>query len=303
MKPDSSSSEAEAITKASASNLALAFVALPRQRREDITVFYAFCRIVDDIADEPGIDPAERQRRLDDWRRWIEAPGEGEMALAAALRGVIARYSIPLEHFREIISGVEMDLRPRVYETFEELRVYLYRVASAVGLVSIEIFGYEREETRRYALDLGMALQLTNIIRDVGVDLENGGRVYLPLEDLRRFGYDERELRSRVYDERLVKLLSFEANRARLFFHSASVHLPPEDRPAMVAARIMHAVYARLLRRMQYDGFRALEKKYALGRMEKAWLVSKILAGHWLSRLGTAAGGQRHEPLTRDSHE
>lgn len=284
MSAPSSPSDAQAITKKSGSNLALAFIALPPQRREDITVFYAFCRVIDDIADEPGPDALEKKHQLDAWHRWIESPETGEPPLAAQLREVIARYRIDLERFREILSGVEMDLHPRLYETFEDLRVYCYRVASAVGLVSIEIFGYSNPETRRYALDLGMALQITNIIRDVGTDLKNEGRIYLPMEDLRRFGISEQELRDRVQDERLRALLQYEADRARLFFHSARVHLAPEDRSSMIAARIMHDIYATLLRKMQADGLRVMECEYRLHRFVKMRIVGQFLLRHWLTR-------------------
>ncbi len=285
MSPSSSSPpDAVAITRKSESNLALAFVALSPRRRRDITIFYAFCRIIDDIADEPGPDALEKKHQLDAWRRWIAGPEAGEPPLAADLREVIARYGIDPERFHEILAGVEMDLHPRLYETFEDLRIYCHRVASAVGLVSIEIFGYRHPETRRYALDLGMALQLTNIIRDVGADLDNGGRIYLPMEDLRKFRYTEQDLRDRVRDERLDALLRFEASRARLFYHSAQAHLTREDRPAMIAARMMNAVYATLLRRMEADGFRVLEVEYRLNRVVKAMIVGKFLLGHWLAR-------------------
>lgn len=272
---------AEAITRSSGSNLALAFFSLPRERRADITTFYAFCRVIDDIADEAGTEVEARRLALKQWRESIERSAADEPPLAGALREVIAKYEIPLDLFRDIISGVEMDLEPRVYPTFEDLRLYCYRVASAVGLVSIEIFGYTNATCRRYALDLGMALQLTNIIRDVGQDLDNGGRIYLPLEDLERFGYSEQELRQKLYDDRFVSVMRHEAGRARMFFHSAQVHLPREDRRSMRAAQIMGAIYSRLLRRIQEGGFRVFEKRFALSRLEKFTTIGRALARSW----------------------
>src|SRR5213595_4198283 len=175
--------------------------------------------------------------------------------------------------FEEIIAGVQMDLSIRRYATFEELRVYCYRVASAVGLVSIEILGYRNPACKQYAIELGLALQMTNIIRDVGKDLEDD-RIYLPQEDLTRFNYPETELQHRQYNERFVRLMEFEAARAREFFSQAAAALPPEDRRSMVPAEIMGSIYRGLLRRMERDKFRVFEKEYRLGGFEKAGRVA-----------------------------
>jgi phytoene synthase len=260
------------ITRESKSNLALAFVALSRERRDDITIFYAFCRVIDDIADSTELTPDEKARDLTAWRRWLRESESAEPALARDLRGVMAKYSLAPAMLEEIIEGVEMDLRNVRYDTFEELRVYCYRVASAVGLVSIEIFGYRNPMCREYAIQLGLALQMTNIIRDVGKDLDNG-RVYLPQQDLARFGYPEEDLRLRKYNEPFHRLMEFEAARAEEFFAQAAGLLPREDRRSMVAAEIMRSVYQALLRRMKADRFRVFEKEYRLGRFEKSGRV------------------------------
>jgi len=189
---------------------------------------------------------------------------------------LIDKYSLSTDMLEEIISGVEMDLSISRYPTFEELRVYCYRVASAVGLVSIEIFGYRNPGCKEYALQLGLALQMTNIIRDVGKDLGNG-RIYLPQEDLARFGYSETQLRDRQYNERFVRLMEFEAVRARQFFAGAAASLPPEDRRSMVAAEIMGSVYRGLLRRMELDKFRVFEKEYRLSKLEKMGRIAMQL--------------------------
>jgi phytoene synthase len=261
------------ITRASKSNLALAFVALGRERRNDITIFYAFCRVIDDIADSPEISVEEKAKQLAAWRRWIRESAPDEPTLARDLRGLYAKYAITPPMLDEIIDGVEMDLRNTRYETFDELRIYCYRVASAVGLVSIEIFGYRNAACRDYAIALGFALQVTNIIRDVGKDLNNG-RVYLPQEDLARFGYSEADLRARKYNEAFVRLMDFESERAEGFFSEAAAVLPREDRRSMVAAEIMASVYHALLQRMKADRFRVFDKEYRLSKIEKSRRVA-----------------------------
>jgi phytoene synthase len=261
------------ITRDSKSNLALAFVALGRERRDDITIFYAFCRVIDDIADDAEASAEEKASALKAWRKWIRESAPDEPALAGDVRGLYAKYAITPPMLDEIIDGVEMDLGNVRYETFEALRLYCYRVASAVGLVSIEIFGYRNGTCRDYAIQLGLALQVTNIIRDVGKDLGNG-RIYLPQEDLARFGYSEAELRARTHNDAFVELMDFEASRAQDFFSRAAALLPREDRRSMVAAEIMASVYHALLRRMKADRFRVFEKEYKLSKIEKSGRVA-----------------------------
>src|SRR5436309_14909644 len=247
------------ITRQSKSNLALAFISLGRERKRDINIFYAFCRVVDDIADSSKLNVAEKRQRLAAWREMLRSAIPGEPALAHEVRCLIDKYSLPIEMLEEIIAGVEMDLSISRYITFEELRVYCYRVASAVGLVSIEIFGYRNARCKEYALELGLALQITNITRDVGIDL-HAGRIYLPQEDLARCNYSETDLRNRQYNERFVRLMEFEAARAREFFSRAAAALPSEDRRTMVPDEIMGSIYRGLLSRMERDKFRVFEK-------------------------------------------
>jgi 15-cis-phytoene synthase len=261
------------ITRDSKSNLALAFVALGRERRDDITIFYAFCRVIDDIADDAETSAEEKAIALREWRKWIRESAPDEPALAGDVRGLYAKYAITPPMLDEIIDGVEMDLGNVRYETFEALRLYCYRVASAVGLVSIEIFGYRNAACRDYAIQLGLALQVTNIIRDVGKDLGNG-RIYLPQEDLARFGYSEADLRARTHNDAFVQLMDFEASRAEDFFSRAEALLPREDRRLMVAAEIMASVYHALLRRMKADRFRVFDKEYKLSKLEKSGRVA-----------------------------
>jgi phytoene synthase len=263
---------AERITRQSKSNLALAFVALDRARRRDITTFYAFCRLIDDIADNFDLSVEKKARQLAQWRGALRDPQPNEPPLAADIRGLMAKYRIAPEMLEEIIAGVEMDLTISEYATFEQLRVYCYRVASAVGLVSIEIFGYRNPNCREYAIQLGLALQMTNIVRDVAKDLKNG-RIYLPEEDLVRFGYSANALRGHIYDERFLQLMRFEADRAEQFFAKARALFPEEDRRSMVAAEIMSAIYFALLQRMKLDNFHVFERHYELSKPAKLFHV------------------------------
>ncbi len=240
------------ITRQSKSNLALAFISLGRERKRDITVFYAFCRVIDDIADSADFDATQKQSQLAAWREMVRGARAGEPLLAREERSLIDKYSLPLNIVEEIIAGVEMDLSISRYATFEELRLYCYRVASAVGLVSIEIFGYRNARCKEYALELGLALQMTK------------------QEDLARFSYSEKELQDRQHNERFVRLMEFEAARSREFFSRAAAALPSEDRRTMVPAEIMSSIYRGLLRRMELDQFRVFEKEYRLSGLEKA---------------------------------
>jgi phytoene synthase len=273
---------AATITRQSKSNLALAFISLGRERKRDIIVFYAFCRVIDDIADSTELTLAEKQLHLTKWRQMLQAAAPGEPPLARDVRRLIKKYSLPVGMFEEIIAGVEMDLSILRYATFDELRVYCYRVASAVGLISIEIFGYRNPGCKQYAIELGLALQMTNIVRDVGKDLQDG-RIYLPQEDLARFSYSETELQNRQYNECFLRLMEFETSRARQFFSRAAAALPSEDRRAMAPAEIMGSIYRGLLRQIELDRFRVFEKEYQLSKLEKAGRIATQLLKSFLN--------------------
>jgi phytoene synthase len=267
---------AATITRQSKSNLALAFISLDRERKRDITIFYAFCRVVDDIADSPELSVIQKRVCLAKWRQMLRGAVPDEPPLAVDVRQLMQKYSLQPEMLEEIVVGVEMDLSILRYPTFEDLCVYCYRVASAVGLVSIEIFGYRNPRCRQYAIDLGLALQTTNIIRDVWKDFRSG-RVYLPQEDLARFHYSEADLANRQYNVHFIQLMQFEAARAREFFAHATAALPSEDRRAMAPAELMGSIYRALLRRIELDKFRVFEKEYRLSNLEKAGQITT----HW----------------------
>lgn len=262
------------ITRKSGSNLALAFVALDRERREAMSVFYAFCRVVDDIADDPELPKAEKVARLDEWRHQLETctRGQADLPLARELAPVISRYNIPLEHLRGIIDGVSMDVEPLRYKTWEQLRQYCYRVASCVGLASIEIFGYRHPSARRYAELLGLAFQTTNILRDVRQDLENG-RIYLPDEDLETAGYSRGELERGIINDAAIRAFRLMGERSEHFYASAARALHPEDRPNMRAAQVMRAVYHEVLAKIRARGFDVWHHDGRLPKWRKAWLL------------------------------
>ena len=270
-------SAASEITRKAKSNLAFALNILPRERREDMVVFYAFCRTMDDLADNPGAGPEERVQSLNAWEHGItcgfEAPDEFQREVIS-LRD---RRQIPNDLLVAIIDGCRMDLQPQRFETWDKLSEYIWKVACAVGLVSIRIFGCADPGSERYAVALGHALQLTNILRDIEEDLANGGRIYLPLEDMARFQYTEQDLTDRVRDGRFLALMAYEAERAEGFFHQAAETLPAADRRALVPARIMGEIFHLLLEKMRDDRFNVFEKRYRVSKARKLAILSKHL--------------------------
>lgn len=248
----------KAITQRSASNLALAFVLLPKEKRDGMSALYAFCREVDDVADDESVPAPQRARALAEWREDIRLACSGaqpRFAVNQELRQVIRRHpGLKFELFDDLIRGVEMDLDIKRYANYGELEQYCYRVASVVGLLSIEIFGYENPKTRDYAVYLGKALQLTNIVRDVKTDAERG-RIYFPLDELAKFGVSEAEILNGRYSTCYRDLASSVAARAKHFYQLANQTLPREDRRAMAAAELMGSVYWRLLQKLEARQF------------------------------------------------
>jgi phytoene synthase len=273
------------LTRKSRSNFFYAFLLLPRAQRDAIFAVYAFCRLVDDAVDE-GVDRAAQRRELARWREEIVRVWGGEPTThpaAEGLREAVRRFPIPREALEEIIAGVEMDLDRATYETFQDLYPYCYRVASAVGLCSIAIFGYKDPRAQDYAINLGVALQLTNILRDVQTDARMG-RVYLPQEDLRRFGVTGEDLREGRYTPAFVELMTFEAARARDYYACAWRGLPAADRRTLFAAEIMGHTYFALLRAIEARRFDVFSGRVAVPTRRR---VAIALAGWARSRLGT----------------
>ncbi|HEY6393931.1 MAG TPA: presqualene diphosphate synthase HpnD [Candidatus Binataceae bacterium] len=274
------------ITRRSSSNFYYAFMLLGPERRRALNAVYAFCRFVDDIADDETI--REPARLLEKWHAELALIYDGmpHYPVSRALSDSVLHFSIPRDYFEEFIAGVEMDLTQKRYATFEELRLYCYRVASVVGLICIEIFGYSNPAAKTYAEELGVACQLTNILRDVREDAERG-RIYLPLEDLAHFGVSEDEILTGVYSDSFVRLMEFEANRARKYYDRADRVLPPEDRSSLLTAEAMRQIYGALLNRIVQSNYRVLDRRLSLSAPRKLYLVGRTWA---TSRLGSLRG-------------
>jgi len=267
------------LTRKSRSNFFYAFLCLPRAQREAIYACYAFCRIVDDAVDL-GQDRAAQRAELRRWRDEIARVYEGQPEHPAGQRLQVAvrQFPIPRVALEEIIAGVEMDMDHPTYETFETLYPYCYRVASAVGLCCIEIFGYTDPRAREYAVNLGAALQLTNILRDVHADARIG-RVYLPQSDLRRFGVTAEDLAQGRYTPQFVELMTFEAARAREYYERAWAALPPGDARSLFAAEIMGRTYFALLRAIEARRFDVFNGRVTLPAHRRVGIALRCWAG------------------------
>jgi phytoene synthase len=269
-----------AITRKSASNLALAFILLPRQKRDAMSALYAFCREVDDVADDETVPAEKRRAQLAGWRADLKRACENqspEFRVNQELQPVIRKFGLRFELFDDLLKGCVMDLDTKRYEDFAALEKYCYHVASVVGLLSIEIFGYKNPAARDYAIHLGKALQLTNILRDVKNDAARG-RIYLPQSELKRFNVSEDEILDSKYSDRYLALAANIADRAKGFYRAAQKTLPPEDRRSMVAAELMGNVYWQLLQKLgrgKFDVFGSrplkLSKPHKLALIFDTW--------------------------------
>jgi phytoene synthase len=275
------------VTRKSRSNFYFAFLALPRARREALYAVYAFCRTVDDIADLGG-DPVAQRAGLAAWRAdiarcFLAGPAPAH-PIARQLAAAVRAYGIPRAALEAIVEGCEMDLERTTYETAEDLDPYCYRVASAVGLCCIEIFGYTDPRAREYAVNLGMALQLTNIIRDVGADAQ-AGRVYVPQRDLRAFGLAADDLRTGRYGDAFVSLMAHQAARARRFYAAARAAFPAADARSLVPAEIMGRIYFALLEEIEARRFRVFGERVTLPAARKAAIALRCWANGMLGRV------------------
>ncbi len=262
------------------------FLALPADQRQAIVAVWDFCRAVDDTVDQPaqraGLPLPMREASVEDllrmWRREVASCfGEGapQSDQGRSLLPFVSRFHLPRQAFEDLIDGVEMDLGSRRYATFAELRAYCLRVASAVGLICVEIFGYRNPATRDYAVELGIAMQLTNIIRDLRGDLAEG-RLYLPTEDLERFGCTEDDLRRGTITEPVRSLLRFQCTRAREFYQRAADLLPREDARRLVAAEIMGGIYFGILERIERAGYDVFSSVIRVPRPIRALIVARV---------------------------
>lgn len=274
----------QSITRKSASNLAMAFVLLPKEKRSGMSALYAFCREVDDIADDETVSVADRRSRLAAWREDVQAACQGrapQIEVIRELQSVILQYRLPYELFDELLRGVETDLDVKRYQTCEDLEQYCYRVASVVGLLTIEILGYRDKGCQAYAVYLGKALQLTNILRDVRNDAERG-RIYLPLSELRRFEVPPEEILGLHYSDRYAQLASNAARRARDYYFKARQALPAVDRRSMATAELMGSVYWGLLEKLERRAFNVFDSAPTrLSKGHKLFLIFRTWFRLW----------------------
>jgi phytoene synthase len=275
----------ESITRKSASNLALAFVLLPKEKRQEMASLYAFCREIDDVADEDYVPVEDRREELQRWREDVRRAcenGNPELPVNVELQAAILQHHLPFTLFDELIKGVEMDLDIRRYETLPDLEQYCYRVASVVGLLSIEIFGYRNPACRDYAIYLGKALQLTNILRDVRTDADRG-RIYLPLEECRRFGVAPEQILKGQYNENYFRLAQSIAQEARKYYRLARETLPKEDRRSMATAELMGSVYWRLFQKLEKRRFNVFDHaETRLTKAQKLLLIGRMWFRVWI---------------------
>ena len=267
------------IAKEYAKNFYYAFRTLPSRRRRAIYAVYAFCRYCDDIADE-DLAPDEKQTGLAHVRRLLADSRDGRVSepVFMALADASNTFSIPAHYFDEVVEGVEMDLTQTRFRDIEELRRYCHKVASIVGLICIEIFGYDDPKAKDYAADLGLAMQLTNILRDIKEDAGRG-RIYIPLDEMASFGYSERDLMHGVVNDAFHELMKFQVDRARSWFDSGRRLFPLLARESRACPVVLHGVYSGILDRIERAGFDVFGDRIGLSAGTKLFLVAKLWAG------------------------
>lgn len=265
-------------TSHSGSSFYYSFLTLPETKRDAITALYAFCREVDDIVDNPG-ESQIKQIKLDWWRQEIAAlySGTPQHPITRALHPHIQRFALAKEHFVEILDGMEMDLQTVRYQSFKDLNLYCHRVAGVVGIMSAQIFGYQNRQTLKYAHNLGIAFQLTNIIRDVYEDMRHD-RLYLPQDELKVFGVTEADIQQRRHTPAFDQLMQFQIKRAHEHYQRAMQLLPDIDRKSQRAGIIMAAIYEQLLNEINCDGRNVLDHRITLTPLHKFWIA-------WRTRL------------------
>lgn len=274
---------AKDIAKNSKSSFYYAFNLLPNEKRDAMNTVYAFCRQTDDIIDE-GNEPDDlKYEKLRKWRIEFEKAfnGHSEYMLLNKLGTTISKFNIPLDPFFELIKGMEMDLQKNRYTSFDDLQLYCYRVASTVGLMCIEIFGYKHASTKDFAINLGIALQLTNILRDISKDAEKG-RIYLPQQDLKTFNYTEQELLEKIYNDNFSDLMRYEVSRARNYFYQATSSLNLEDKKTMFAARAMQHIYSKMLDKIDDANYDVFNNNIKVSGVEKVGIALGVWAKYSL---------------------
>lgn len=267
------------IAKEHAKNFYYAFRTLPSKKRKAIYAAYAFCRACDDIADDDLPVEEKRLRLSETGGRLADSwTGQTDDRVLRALKDASLTFDIPLAYFEEIIEGVEMDLTKTRFQNFEELRVYCHKVASVVGLVSIEVFGYEDERAKEHAIDLGIAMQLTNILRDVKEDADRG-RIYIPQDEMAEWRYSEQDLMGGVVNDAFRGLMRFQTDRARQYFERGKRLIPLVSSESRACPSALHQVYSAILDRIESSGFEVFEGRIGLSTPLKLYIMAKLWAG------------------------
>ena len=274
---------AKEIAKKSNSSFYYAFNLLPPDQRDAMNTVYAFCRQTDDIVDEGSVADELKYEKLRKWRIELEKSlnGHSDYPIINKLSRTIQKFNIPLEPFFDLLKGMEMDLQRKRYITFDDLQTYCYHVASTVGLMCIEIFGYRHSSAKDFAINLGIALQLTNILRDIKKDAEKG-RIYLPQEDLKKFNYNENDLLSNTFNENFQKMMKYQVERAREYFDDATACLNLEDKKAMFAARAMQHIYYRMLNKIVDADYDVYNNKIQISTFKKVGISLGVWAKYRL---------------------
>ena len=268
-------SDADTITKNAKSNLAFTLVDLPEERRQNMARLYAFCRIVDDVVDEPGMSSDERHTALDRWATIITCQAEPLPGIESEVQKLVVEQQLDTTPLLELIAGCRADISPVQPTTRKELLHYAYQVAACVGISSAAVMGAS-SAAREYAIALGYALQLVNILRDVGEDCSKHGRIYLPADDMELFGVTTDDIRNLRYNYRVRQLLAYEAALAEKYFCEAEElyqALSPEDRTCLIPAQAMSLIYHTVLEKMQDDEYRVFERRYSVNNFRKLWFL------------------------------
>jgi len=244
---------------------------------------YAFCRKTDDIVDVENETIENKESKLDEWERELKLAltKKSKVALLNELNNKVNTFKIPTKPFFDLIDGMKMDLKINRYSTFDELKDYCLKVASTVGLMTIPIFGYKKKLTIKYAENLGIALQLTNIIRDIKTDAL-AGRIYIPQEDLEKFNYSEKELLDNVFNEQFISLMKFQVERAKFYFSKANNNVTLEDKGSLFAARAMQHIYERLLQKIESENYNVYKRKINVSRRNKIFISLSVWAKYKL---------------------
>lgn len=268
---------AKQIVKKSKTNFLYSTIFLEQEKQDALKIIYSFCRHSDDIVDDEHFDLETKKMHLGEWKNEfiLSQNSSSRIKILNDLKYVTDKYKIPADIFLDLLKGMEMDLEKSRYRTFEELQQYCYYVASTVGLMTIEIFGYKDNAIKNFAVNLGIALQLTNILRDIKKDADKG-RIYLPLDDLVKYNYSEKDLLESKYNEKFIELMKYECDLTKSFYKKANSYLVNSEKGRMMSARIMEHIYYKLLKKIEKKKYNVFEKRIRVSNFKKLFLAYSI---------------------------